>query len=105
MTKTSDFLNSDAIRFSNQRDRMRFFRLLAHSRALRLINSLFDMPAGNRAVGADVIGRFALDSLAHHPKNGPADFHRIVEVLRLNAPRPIVPGAALDGRDLRARDE
>src|SRR5262249_3309810 len=38
-------------------------------------------------------------------KNGPADLHRILVVLRLDTPRPVVAGAALHGVDRGSRDE
>src|SRR6202008_4818846 len=65
-----------------------------------LAHALPDVAPGDGAVGADVVGR-ALGHLAEHRA---PDLHRVLVVLDLDAPRPVVAGAALDRRDLRARD-
>ena len=62
-------------------------------------DALLDMASGNRAVGADVIGL----GVAHQAEHRAADFHRLFKVLAFYAPGAVVPGAALDGRDLGLR--
>src|SRR5882672_8188585 len=50
-------------------------------------------------IGADVVG-IAARHLAEH---GPADFHRVLVVLGLDAPSAVVPGAPLDSVQRRTR--
>jgi len=67
-----------------------------------LAHSLQDVAAGDSAIGAHVIGpRFR-----HLAEHRAADLHRVLEVLRLDAPGAIVPGApfyahAPDSRTMR----
>jgi hypothetical protein len=65
---------------------------------IALRDPLLDPPARDRAVGADVVGL----EIVHSLEDRLADLHRIRKELALDAPRAIVPGAALDRIDRRA---
>src|SRR4029450_8667312 len=65
----------------------------------RFVDALQNAPSGDRTVGADVV-RFGL---RHLPEYGLADLHRCSVEIALHAVRAVVPGAALDCRDARAR--
>src|SRR5882724_3203240 len=68
---------------------------------LGFTHALLDVTRGDGTIGADVVG---IDA-GHLAEHGPADFHRVRVVLGLDAPSPVVPGAALDGVQGRARHE
>src|SRR5579862_3778150 len=70
-------------------------------RALRLREEALDLLAGHRTVAAVVIGLGALDTLCHRA----ADLRRGGPELALHAVGAVVPGAALDHLDGRARDQ
>src|SRR6266849_3724331 len=81
---------TQAIRDPQQRQRM---RLACMRWRLALLDSLQDRAAGDRTVGTDVIGLV----LSHLPEHWPADFHRCIEMLCLDAPRAVMPRASLHG--------
>src|SRR5258706_13852324 len=92
--------DSDAVGLSKQRKRMGFFRV-AFIAAFPAVfpYPLHDMPGGDRAVRAHIVGtRFR-----HAAEHRAADLHRVVEVLGLHAPGAVVACAALDGGDGGAR--
>src|SRR5262245_13835561 len=73
-------------------------RLARPALALSLRDPLLDGPTGDRAIRADVV-RIVL---SHLPEDRPADLHRRIVELALDAPGPVVARAALDGIDRRA---
>src|SRR4051812_47699354 len=75
-------------------------RFLGFGFGMALMNPLHDMPSGDRAVRAYVVGT----RLAHLAKHRTADLHRVGEELLLHAPGAVVPGAALDRAHRRAGD-
>src|SRR5512139_900725 len=78
--------SSNPVGDSEQRKGMRSF---CSGRA----HALLDVTAGDGAVGADVIRLVP----GHQAKHGSADLHRILVVLGLDSPGPVVTRAALDG--------
>src|SRR3954470_13149134 len=97
-SRTARTLN--AVGFSEQRERVRF---LGPAFRAGFLHALYDMPAGDRAVGAHVI-RPRIKSFGHLPEHRPADLHRVGEIFRLHAPRAVVPGTALHRVHGGARD-
>src|SRR3954471_17095536 len=84
---------SDPVRHAQQRERMRLLR----PDFAGLANALLDLPRRDRAVLADPVRL----SLGHRAEHGAPDLHRVGEVLLLDAPGSVVPGAALHGAQLR----
>ncbi len=73
--------------------------LLRARRLLRLLDALQYRPAGDRAIGADIVGI----ALRHLPEHRPADLHRCLVELGLHPPGSVVAAAALDRGHRRLR--
>src|SRR5262249_41523923 len=85
---------SDRVRLPEQRKRVCLLRLA-------FADSLLDVTGGDGTVRADVV-RVGLRHLAKHRT---ADFHRVLVVLRLDAPGPVMARAALDRVERRSGHE
>src|SRR3954462_4470294 len=83
--------NLNAVGFAEQGKRMGFLSLAFRA---GFLHALHDMPAGDRAVGADVVRSRRIEALRHLPEHRAADLHRAREIFRLHAPRAVVTGAA-----------
>src|SRR5882762_2604236 len=66
-----------------------------------LAHALLYVARGDRAVGADVVGRVA----GHLPEYRPSDLHRVFVVLGFDTPGSVVAGATLDSVERRPRYE
>src|SRR5205823_10077334 len=76
-----------------QRQRM----FLPGARVALLGEPFENAPAGDRAIGAHVVGI----AVVHPPEHRAPDFHRIGVELALDPPRAVVTGTALDRVDRR----